>query len=763
MAKAKKAKQAEKKARVAEKQERKATKKDKKVSKKAKDEMSDGDDDVDLDDILADYARQQEQFMKVTETVEEEPPTARVSATFVGSPASSNELFLFGGESFDGTYARFYNDLFVYSIKHDRWSRVTSGNAPLPRSGHAWCRGGNSGGIYLFGGEFSSPKQGTFYHYKDFWHLDPATREWTRLEGKGKGPSPPARSGHRMTYFKNYIILFGGFQDTSAQTKYLSDLWIYDCQRYTWHQPVLPPGAGKPDARSSFTLLPHDSGAVLFGGYSREKAVVPTKSTKRTGLAGATRVTTKPVVHQDTWFLRITPPGPDGSADAAPTVRWERRKRPVNQPNPARLGATMAFHKGRGILFGGVHDVAETDETIESEFFNQLFAWNVDRNRFQPLTLRRPRVGKKAESGHGAVSRRDRAKANDEELLKNLAALELKAAQNGADSMADLGLDSDHEDPNIGDEEDTDDADKPAPKPVQYEFPHARFNASLAVQGDVLYIFGGTIEAIDREHTFSDMWAVDLAKLDGVKQIFAREMPEGWDKADDSSDDDEDDEDDDGDEEESEDGEDANAGDDESEEGKKRGADRERDSKKKKEQDRERERAEQAESKGRSEQAQPDEPDRPVGEADEGTAPTDDTRPQPRPFETLREFYARTALQWQNIVLSEFGPSDPSSQPGVGDAAAAVADGGRDEQQQHSAVAAYLQSKSVKELRKDAFARAEGRWWDCREEIHALEEEQLDAGIGDVVNLGPNNGGAGGAGGGGGGTAAGVASGARRR
>ena len=49
-------------------------------------------------------------------------------------------------------------------------------------------------------GEFSSPKQGTFYHYNDFWRLEPSTREWTRLEHKGKGP--PARSGHRMTYFK---------------------------------------------------------------------------------------------------------------------------------------------------------------------------------------------------------------------------------------------------------------------------------------------------------------------------------------------------------------------------------------------------------------------------------------------------------------------------------------------------------------------------------------------------------------------------------
>lgn len=55
-------------------------------------------------------------------------------------------------------------------------------------------------------GEFSSPKQGTFYHYNDFWHLDPSTREWTRIETKGKGP--PARSGHRMTYFKVFLLLF---------------------------------------------------------------------------------------------------------------------------------------------------------------------------------------------------------------------------------------------------------------------------------------------------------------------------------------------------------------------------------------------------------------------------------------------------------------------------------------------------------------------------------------------------------------------------
>ena len=191
-------KSAEHKERVAAKQSKKADKKEKKHKSKGKDADSDAE-DADLDAILAQYAEEQARFLKVTEVVSG-PPSPRSSATVLASPSNRNELLIFGGEYFDGTLATFYNNLFVYLIDRGEWREVTSPNSPLPRSGHAWCRGGNTGGIYLFGGEFSSPKQGTFYHYNDFWHLDPSTREWSRIETKGKGP--PARSGHRMTYFK---------------------------------------------------------------------------------------------------------------------------------------------------------------------------------------------------------------------------------------------------------------------------------------------------------------------------------------------------------------------------------------------------------------------------------------------------------------------------------------------------------------------------------------------------------------------------------
>lgn len=504
MAKDKKAKTAEKKLRVAQKNEKKAAQKEKKAStKKPRDAIDDSDaDDDDIDAVLAAYAAQQEQFLKVTETVSE-PPSARASSTLTASPANSRELFLFGGEYFNGSTARFYNELHVYNILRDEWRLVTSPNSPLPRSGHAWTRGGNTGGIYLFGGEFSSPKQGTFYHYSDFWRLDPSSREWTKLEHTGKSggsktpQAPSARSGHRMTYFKNYIILFGGFQDTSSSTRYLNDLWLYDCNTFSWHSPVLPPASGRPEARSSFTFLPRDDGAVLYGGYSRVKTSTTSKGAgggkaSKGGPAQAHAVL-KPLVHQDAWYLRITPAAAEAPAGALPTVRWERRKRPVNAPQPARAGATMAFHRGRGIQFGGVHDVENSEEGIESDFYNTLYVWNIERNRFFSLALRRPRAGAKRATAQVERARRGRGKADEEELLANLKALEMREGLAG-----DVG---DEEDDEEGEEE----VEAKIEKPVFWEMPHPRFNAQLTVQDDVLYIFGGTFEKADREYTFDEM------------------------------------------------------------------------------------------------------------------------------------------------------------------------------------------------------------------------------------------------------------------
>lgn len=675
MAKDKKSKSEGKKAKIAEKKLKQGHKSERREQAKKSKATESEDEDVDLDAVLAEYARQQERFLKVTEAVSE-PPGPRASSTLIASPANSNELFLFGGEHFNGVVATFFNDLYVYLIDRDEWHLVTSPNTPLPRSGHAWCRGANAGGIYLFGGEFSSPKQGTFYHYNDFWRLGPSSREWVRIESKGKWP--PARSGHRMTSYKNYIVLFGGFQDTAHQTNYLGDLWLYDTQNFMWHSAVLPPAGQKPDPRSSFTFLAHESGASLYGGYSRIKGTVAVGN--RTKGEKAQRNVLKPLIHQDCFYLRVKQPAPDSPANSSPTVFWERRKRPANAPNPPRAGATMVYHKGRGVSFGGVHDIEESEEGIDSEFFSTLYVWNIERNRFFPLSLRKPRTAKRQQTQEKS-GRRGRGQENEEELLRNLAALET------GNSIADI------DDVDLGrakDEKALPESDK-AIKPKLMDFPHSRFNAQLAVQDDVLYIYGGTFERGDKEYTFNDMYAIDLGKLDGVKEIFRRE-PANW-LGSDSEDSEEDD-----DEDEDNDSDIPITGD------------------KHIEQD----------SPSQSKELGNDAIGEPPGT---GTSPglstnesneeiesvsVDDSLPYPRPFESRRDFFNRTVNEWQEVVMQSLRWK--GIQP---------------------------ETLSAKEIKTKAFEMSEGKWWDCREDITALEDEQDAAGIGEVVTLAERGEGAG--------------------
>lgn len=382
------------------------------------------------------------------------------------------------------------------------------------------------------------------------------------------------------------------------------------------------------------------------------------KQTK--GGSQASKSVLKPMIHQDSWFLRITPPPPEGPSNIPPSVRWERRKKPANAPNPPRAGATQAYHKGRGIMFGGVHDVEESEEGIDSEFFDQLFALNLERNRFFPLTLRRARPAIKRQ-GEDRGAKRGRGKADETDLLRNLAALETKGNIPKSNTM-DTDL-----------VEDVEDSPAKNAKLVLNTMPHPRFNAQLAVQGDVLYIFGGTYEHGDREYTFDELYTIDLSKLNGVREIYRREL-ENWlmNKVESESDSEEDEE----------------------------SEDEEIDD----------------ECSGvalsiSTDLTTPSEPaasiENPL-EATEEEPPEStvvDDRPHPRPFESLREFFARTSNAWQELILGDL------------------------QRQGHAS------NQSIKQLRKIAFDLAETKWWDCREEITAEEERQEEAGIGEVISI----------------------------
>ena len=130
-----------------------------------------------------------------------------------------------------------------------------------------------------------------------------------------------------------------------------------------------------------------------------------------------------------------------------------------------------------------------------------------ERNRFFQLSLRKSRGAPKKREDR----KQERNKADEADLLRNLAALERTGRISNLEE---------------GEAEPVEEEEEPIrpSKPVGYTMPRSRFNAHLAVQADCLYILGGTYEQGDQEYTFDDMYAIDLRKLDGVTEIFRRDI-----------------------------------------------------------------------------------------------------------------------------------------------------------------------------------------------------------------------------------------------
>lgn len=462
------------------KNEGKAAEKEKKKSKKIF--GADEDDDLDIEEVLANFKKEQEKFEKVVvESIER--PSKRINPCMVSNPIhGKRELFIFGGENTNSTTSMttFYNDLIVYSPDNDQWRKITSQNAPMPRSSAAMISH-PSGVALLHGGEFSSPKQNTFYHYSDSWLLDCSTKEWTKIEQKN-GPS--ARSGHRMAVWKNFIILHGGFRDLGTSTTYLNDCWLFDITTYKWKQVEFPTNHPVPDARSGHSLISDQEGAILWGGYCKVKAGKGLQKGK---------------ILTDCWYLKMN------SNPSA--IRWDRKKKQGFQPSP-RVGCSMVPHKGRGILFGGVYDYEETEESLDSNFYNDIFTYQVNTNRWYSLSLRPQRTKQ--------VKLNNKSTKDQEKELEDLLNKILENAQLGDGDEDDDNSEENSQSPR--DEDDSDDEVERSVKEykVSNELPHPRFNAASAVVDDTLFIFGGVWECGEKDYSIDSFYSVDLNRADGV-------------------------------------------------------------------------------------------------------------------------------------------------------------------------------------------------------------------------------------------------------
>ena len=226
--------------------------------------------------------------------------------------------------------------------------------------------------IYVFGGELATAEK--YHHYKDIWRFDIKANLWSEVIPRG-GHAPPSRSGHRCIVWRHYMIMFGGFYEALRETRWYSDLWVYDFSQNAWTEMEYSKLATIPEARSAFNfcLSPSGDTAFVYGGYSKLKNPAPGSKSEAK-------------IHNDCWALHLK-----GIASGR-TPTWDRVSRRGEYPS-IRSGTSSIPYKSRMLVFGGVADDEQEHHKLKSIFYDDLFAFDMDRRRWFKMGLKKSSQG----------------------------------------------------------------------------------------------------------------------------------------------------------------------------------------------------------------------------------------------------------------------------------------------------------------------------------------------------------------------------------
>lgn len=519
--------------------EKTAAKTEKKLNAKLKKELkAKGEDDI--ESMIKAIEAEEKKRSQVKELKMTEPPSHRSNFTLCAHP-DNPELWMFGGEFYNGKQNLLNNDLCVYNTKRKEWTQIKSPNGPPPRSSHqAVLLSANGGQLWIFGGEYVSPSETQFYHYKDLWVFHIASKRWEKINAPG-GPS--SRSGHRMVHVKKHLIVFGGFHDNLRDCKYFNDAHAFDLEERKWKKMEFI-GGTTPTPRSGCVMFPlidpytHPrGGAVVFGGYVKEKS-------KKQNEKGTTLV--------DMYTLI-----PDKHDETLSKWRWQTVKQVGHRPT-VRSGMSCAVLPGTGkvFIFGGVQDNDENNESDDSDsesgsgsFFNELYSVHVENERanWSLVNLTGPKSNEKTSR------RRKKEDEEDEDLEKEdlsenvdgmLSIKEEKektvTVEEGAFTITSTVGSSKESDKKA---ESTDNQEEPSSN-IDINLPSPRFGSALTAKNGMLYLFGGLFEdSEDRQITLKDFYSLDIHKLEQWETIIESDVNTmEWFESDDSESEDDDEE-----------------------------------------------------------------------------------------------------------------------------------------------------------------------------------------------------------------------------
>ncbi|XP_030058572.1 kelch domain-containing protein 4 [Microcaecilia unicolor] len=466
--------------------EKTAAKLEKKVSKRSRKE------EEDLEALIAEFQTLDAKKTQIIETPCP-PPPPRLNASFSAHP-EKDELILFGGEYFNGQKTFLYNDLYIYNIKKNSWTKFDIPNPPPRRCAHQAVVVPQGGGqLWVFGGEFASPDGEQFYHYKDLWVLHLATRIWEQIKVPG---GPLGRSGHRLVACKRELIVFGGFHESTRDYIYYNDVYAFNLDTFTWAK-LCPLGTG-PTPRSGCKMVTtQDGNVIVYGGYSKQKVK---------------KDVDKGVLHTDMFLLKN-----EGKEKEDKWV-WSRLNASGMKPSP-RTGFSVAVGPGsRSILFGGVYD-EEEEESIEGNFFNDIYFYEMEKSRWFAGQLKGPKSEKKKRR-RGRKTEAKTAEGEESEIPTPQGPTEITKeviTEDGTMLTIKQMVPAPSMEAEKSDSDESDEEGEAASGP-QVE-PYPRSSAMVAVKHGLLYVYGGMFEVGDRQFTLNDLYCIDLHKMDEWKVL----------------------------------------------------------------------------------------------------------------------------------------------------------------------------------------------------------------------------------------------------
>uniref|UniRef100_A0A8C6SEN3 Kelch domain containing 4 n=1 Tax=Neogobius melanostomus TaxID=47308 RepID=A0A8C6SEN3_9GOBI len=317
--------------------------------------------------------------------------------------------------------------------------------------------------LILFGGEYYNGRK--TYLYNDLFFYNIKKNTWVKSEIPNP---PPPRCAHQAVVVPQgggQLWIFGGeFASPNGEQFYhYKDLWILHLATNTWENIKAP---GGPSGRSGHRMVLSKKQLLVFGGF-----------------------------HESTRTWR-----------RGPSIQI------CNKP-PPRSGFSMAVGPGgRAVLFGGVCD-EEEEETLEGDFYNDLYLYDTVKTRWFPGVLRgnksekkKRRRGKKVGAeGHEMEEEAETAPQGPTEVIK-----EIVTDDGTVMTIKEVipGSQEEEEEEEEEDEEDEASASAPLIEPC------ARSSALTTVRQGKLFLYGGMFEVGDRQFTLNDMYCLDLHKMD---------------------------------------------------------------------------------------------------------------------------------------------------------------------------------------------------------------------------------------------------------